>query len=65
MPPSVSMIGLLPSELPLVRILVSLLRHPDASVAELTRHALLYLSQNAANPPRPPAAPVKTLKNPS
>jgi hypothetical protein len=39
------MIGLDPEELGWVRMLVSLLRHPDPAVAELTRQALLYLSR--------------------
>jgi len=38
------MIGLSPDELPWIRRLLCLLRHPDPSVAELTREALLYLS---------------------
>jgi len=42
-----AMIGLDPEELRLVRLLVTLLRHPDPSMPELTRQALLYL-QNAA-----------------
>ena len=42
---SVPMIGLQPDELGWVRLLVSLLRHPDPTVPELTRQALLYLSR--------------------
>jgi hypothetical protein len=42
---TVSMIGLDSAELRWVRMLVSLLRHPDPAVAELTRQALLYLSR--------------------
>jgi hypothetical protein len=42
---TVSMIGLDSGELRWVRMLVSLLRHPDPAVAELTRQALLYLSR--------------------
>ncbi len=42
---TVSMIGLDPQEVRWVRMLVSLLRHPDPTVAELTRQALLYLSR--------------------
>jgi hypothetical protein len=41
---NVSMIGLHPAELRWLRMLVSLLRHPDPSVPELSRQALLYLS---------------------
>jgi hypothetical protein len=40
-------IGVEPDELPWVRILVFLLRHPDPVVPELAHQALLYL-QNAA-----------------
>ena len=43
-PSNVSMIGLSPHELPWIRRLITLLRHPDPTVAELTRQALLYLS---------------------
>ena len=45
---AISIIGLDAAELPYLRALVSLLRHPDASVGELARHALEYLSDNAA-----------------
>lgn len=41
-------IGVEPDELPWLRMLVSLLRHPDPVVPELTHQALLYL-QNAAS----------------
>lgn len=41
-------IGLDSTELRWVRTLVSLLRHPDPVVAELTRHALDYLTDSAA-----------------
>jgi hypothetical protein len=40
-------IGVEPEELPWLRMLVSLLRHPDPVVPELAHQALLYL-QNAA-----------------
>ena len=48
MPQTVHVIGTLPNELHWVRMLVALLRHPDPSVAELTRQALLYLTQSAS-----------------
>jgi hypothetical protein len=48
MPQTVYVIGTLPNELNWVRMLVALLRHPDPDVAELTRQALLYLTQSAA-----------------
>lgn len=44
---TVTVIGTLPQELPWLRMLVALLRHPDPNVAELTRQALLYLSRSA------------------
>jgi len=52
-------IGVDASELGWVRALISLLRHPDPAVAELTRHALEYLSDSAASrkAPSPPEAP--------
>jgi hypothetical protein len=49
MPRTVPMIGLAPDELPWVRSLVALLRHPDPTIPELTRQALLYLSGAAQN----------------
>ena len=45
MPQTVPIIGIDPSELEWIRVLVWLLRHPDPVVPELTRHALLYLQQ--------------------
>jgi hypothetical protein len=48
MPQPVYIIGTLPDELNWVRMLVTLLRHPDPNVAELTRQALLYLTRTAA-----------------
>jgi hypothetical protein len=43
----VSVIGLCPDELPWLRMLVALLRHPDPTVPELARQALIYLSRPA------------------
>lgn len=60
---SVSMIGLSPAELPWIRALLTLLRHPDASVAELTRQALLYLSRTSANPASPSTGAAQSPKN--
>ena len=54
---TVSVIGVAVDELRWVRTLVSLLRHPDPSVPELARQALLYLSDAAGDrsvPERPP-----------
>lgn len=53
---SVSMIGLRGQELRWVRLLITLLRDTDPRVAELTRQALLYLSQpdqlTSGSPPK-------------
>lgn len=48
MPSTVPMIGLSPSELPWIRLLVQLLRHPDPGVAELARQALGYINDAAS-----------------
>jgi hypothetical protein len=47
-PQTVSMIGIQAKELRWLRTLVQLLRHPDPSVPELTRQALLYMMDAAA-----------------
>jgi hypothetical protein len=60
---TVSMIGIGANELRWIRTLVQLLRHPDPSVSELTRQALLYMAEAAGrtavppvpSPRRPPA----------
>jgi hypothetical protein len=44
---NVSVIGMSASELCWVRTLVGLLRHPDPSIPELARQALLYLGEAA------------------
>jgi len=44
---TVPIIGIETSELRWIRMLVSLLRHPEPNVPELTRQALLYLSDEA------------------
>jgi hypothetical protein len=49
---TVPMIGLQAGELRWIRMLVYLLRHPDPSVAELARHAMLHLTAGAAETPR-------------
>jgi hypothetical protein len=46
---TVSMVGIEPGELRWIRILVTLLRHPDPSVPELARQALIYLSEASAD----------------
>ena len=53
---TVSMIGLRKEELRWVRLLIRLLRDNDPGVAELTRQALLYLS----DPDRLTAAPLQS-----
>ncbi len=45
------MIGVQPEELSWLRALVALLRHPDPSVPELARQALLYLEKAARKDP--------------
>jgi len=58
MPENVFVIGVLPSELPWVRKLIALLRHPDPAVSELARQALLYLGESAARHDPPATEPV-------
>jgi len=41
------MIGIEPHELRWIRMLILLLRHPDPSMPELVRQALLYLTDAA------------------
>ena len=48
MPKTVPIIGIDPEELPWIRLLVQLLRHPDPGVPELVRQAILYLNDAAA-----------------
>jgi hypothetical protein len=45
---TVPVIGIDPSELAWIRMLVQLLRHPDPVVPELTRQALVYLEGAAS-----------------
>jgi hypothetical protein len=52
---NVSMIGINANELRWIRTLVQLLRHPDPSVPELTRQALLYMAEAAGRASVPPA----------
>jgi hypothetical protein len=47
---TVPMIGLQPAELRWIRMLLFLLRHPDPSVPELARQAMIYLTGAAADP---------------
>jgi hypothetical protein len=52
---TVSVIGIEDKELRWIRALILLLRHPDPSIPELARQALLYLTQSAADRPLGPA----------
>ncbi len=47
---TVPIIGIETGELRWIRMLVALLRHPDPSMPELARQALLYLTAAAAKP---------------
>lgn len=51
--PNTALIGVDTRELRWLRLLLFLLRHPDPSVPELARQALLYLEDAAATPHRP------------
>jgi hypothetical protein len=55
---TVPVIGLDPAEVPSVRALISLLRHPDPTVGELARHALDYFRGTAAKRGIPETRPV-------
>lgn len=55
---TVPMIGVEPEELPWLRLLASLLRHPDPVVPELARQALLYLQNAAARSTGPLDLPI-------
>ena len=50
---TVPVIGVTPPELPWIRKMVGLLRHPDPVVQELTRQALLYLEAGACEFTKP------------
>jgi hypothetical protein len=54
---TVSVIGIDPVELPWVRTLLSLLRHPDPPIAEMARQSLLYIQRNAYSEAQPFAKP--------
>jgi hypothetical protein len=58
MPKLVAVIGIDPRELRWLRMLLTLLRHPDPSVAELVRQALLYLTEAAHQRAVPPSQPI-------
>jgi hypothetical protein len=54
----VAVIGIDPRELRWLRMLLALLRHPDPSVAELARQALLYLTEAAHRRALPHTQPI-------
>ena len=56
------MIGIEPDELRWVRVLVSLLRHPNPGMPELARQALQYLVQ-AADQRTPASQPLSEDKH--
>jgi hypothetical protein len=47
----VSVIGIEPHELRWIKMLVSLLRHPDPGMPELARQALMYLLKSSDRSP--------------
>jgi hypothetical protein len=49
-----AIIGISPDEIQWIRMLVALLRHSDPTLPELTRQALLYLSNSAGETAVPP-----------
>jgi hypothetical protein len=55
---TVRMIGIETSELRWLRMLVALLRHPDPTVHELARQALLYMTEAAGKRSLPKAEPL-------
>lgn len=52
-----AVIGIGSEELRWIRMLVALLRHPDPSLPELARQALLYLSDSAGDLATPSSSP--------
>jgi hypothetical protein len=51
-------IGIEPEELPWLRLLIALLRHPDPVVPQLAHQALLYLQNAASHDPPDEGGPV-------
>lgn len=47
--------GVEPGELRWIRTLIQLLRHPDPSIRELARQALMYLTRSAGERPLHPS----------
>lgn len=54
---TVPIIGIETTELRWIRLLVALLRHPDPSIAELARQALIYLTEAAGKREPPQTTP--------
>ncbi len=61
---SVSMIGIEPSELRWIHMLISLLRHSDPGIPELARQAVLYLTEAAGKRCLPPGPSDQQVVNP-
>ena len=55
---SVAVIGIDPSELHWLRMALSLLRHPDPTMSELVRQALVYLNETASHRAEPQVKPL-------
>lgn len=64
-PRQIGIVGLQTDELPHIRSLVRLLRHPDPVVVELTRQALAYLGVVASKPMSAREHPEKEFFNKS
>jgi hypothetical protein len=56
--PQTVLIGIEPQELHWLRTLIALLRHPDPSVPELSRQALIYLTEAAGKRVLPRSEPL-------
>lgn len=60
---TIPIIGVDPDELRWMRLLVSLLRHPDPNIPELARQALLYVTdasrKSSISPSPPPPSPAE------
>ena len=55
---SIALIGIDPAELPWLRMLLSLLRHPDPLVPEMARQTVLYLARNSHQVAEPGGEPL-------
>lgn len=59
---TVPVIGIEVQELHWIRMLVLLLRHPDPSIPELARQALIYLTDAAAEGAIPQSEPLNRIR---